>query len=106
MNSKPQHFNNCIDRQSSPHNRENRPVAVGELISPVVENVRFRRNVDAIHQKGPRLIYELLKEIGAHSRSQGFINQRAEVYAGISGDALDVTDGRDLPPTPLHPVSP
>lgn len=105
MNSANPYLEKVPDQQGS-QRRANRPVVIGELISPIIENVRFRRNVDALHRKGPRCVYELLKEVGARFDCQEFINQRTERYAAIKDDDLDDVGGHDLPQEPLHTVTP
>lgn len=64
----------------------------------------FQNKVCRLHAMGPRPIGELLHEIGrAHGITQD-IEKRLAQYVIVSADALDVTGGREFPPSPLHEV--
>ena len=77
---------------------------VGVVAAQVVQDLAFRRKVQRLHAKGPRLVAELLAEIGAERSLTSLIEAKIEKYVDIDDAALDATGARDLPPAPLHEV--
>ena len=75
---------------------------MGELPTEIVANVRSRRNLKRVHSNGVRLVGELLDEIAREYGLGTVIDQKLEIYASLSDDALDATGARDFPPPPLH----
>ncbi|HXP77465.1 MAG TPA: hypothetical protein VN823_25245 [Stellaceae bacterium] len=69
-----------------------------------VEDLRFRRQVVALHQRGPRLIAELLAQIAQDRLLGTYIDQLLVEYLSISDAALDLVGGREFPPNPLSAV--
>ncbi len=65
---------------------------------------RLRREVQRLHELGSRPVYELLVELGQRFGCRTLIEQRLARFNAIPPEALDITGGRDLPPTPLHEV--
>ena len=71
----------------------------------IIQDLAFRRKVQRLHAKGPRLVAELLSEIGAERSLTSLIKAKIEKYVDIDdAPALDATGGRDFPPDPLHEV--
>ncbi len=78
---------------------------LGETAAKIVADPRFERLVERLYQRGPRLIAEVLAEIGAKHGIRGDIDAAVESYLDIPDKALDATGGRDPPPLPIHEVS-
>ena len=74
------------------------------IAAETVADARFAHQVSKLHAEGPRLLTELLAEIGAERSLQTFIEEKIARYLEIDAAVLDVTDGRHLPPTLLHEV--
>ena len=76
--------------------------SIGSVAAEVVADIRFRRQVERLHAKGPRAVGELLAELGAERGITTIIDEKLARYVAIDDAALDVTDGRDFPPIPLR----
>ena len=70
----------------------------------IIQDLAFRRKVQRLHAKGPRIIAELLAELGAECGLGTAIDQIVDHYLELDDAALDATNGRDFPPNPLHEV--
>ncbi len=70
----------------------------------VVASLKFRRQVEYLHRLGPRVVGELLAEIGAERSIQTLIDQKIDTYASLDSEALEVTGGDGFWPAPLHDV--
>ena len=78
---------------------------VGAIAAEIIQDLAFRRKVQRLHAKGPRLVAELLSEIGAERSLTSLIEAKIEKYVDIDDAlALDAIGGRDFPPDPLHEV--
>ncbi len=78
---------------------------IGTVAARVVQDIEFRRKAQRLHAKGPRLIAELLAELAASHSLGTVIDQSLDRYLALDDAALDILNGRELPPTPLHEVS-
>ena len=81
-----------------------RPRAIGAIAADVVADLRFRRQVERLHAKGPRLLAELLAELGAERSIQATIDEKVARYVDIPTEALDAAGGNAFWPPPLHEV--
>lgn len=79
---------------------------VGDIAAQVLQEVAFRRKVRHLVAKGPRVVGELLAEIAAERNLGTVINDALDRYIKIPDAALDATNGRNFPPSPLHEVEP
>ena len=70
-----------------------------------IADVKYRRNIERLYLKGPRVVGELLAEIGAERSIQTIIDNKLSRYAEIDDTALAVTGGDRFPETPLHEVT-
>ena len=61
---------------------------LGAVLTPVVADLEFRRDVERLHRLGPRAVCELLTEIGEQWLCRTFIEQRVRLYAEIDPDHL------------------
>ena len=80
--------------------------SIGQIAAEVVADLRRRRKVLRLHCLGPRVVGELLAEIGAERSIQTVIDQKLERYAQLEPEALDVTGGDGFWPAPIHKVQP
>ena len=71
----------------------------------VVASLKFRRQVEHLHRLGPRVVGELLAEIGAERSIQTLIDQKIDTYASLDPEALETTGGNGFWPPPLRGVS-
>ena len=81
------------------HGRE-----IHRRLSHPIADLRFRRQVKRLHARGPRVVAELLAELGAERGIQTIIDEKVDRYASINDAALDAIGGREFPPIPLHAV--
>ena len=80
------------------------PCAIGSIAAEVVANPHFRRQVEYLHQLGPRATAELLAEIGAERGITTIIERKIEKYAALDTDALELVGGDQFPALPIHVV--
>ncbi len=77
---------------------------IGLIAAEVVANMRFRRQVQRLHRLGPRVIGELLAELGAERGIQTVIDQKLDTYAELKPETLEVTGGDGFWPVPVRKV--
>ena len=77
---------------------------MGQIAAEVVADLRFRRRVQRVHDRGVRVLAEMLAEIGAERSIQTVINRKLDRYAEIDPEALEATGGDDFWQPPLHGV--
>lgn len=77
---------------------------IGSVTAETVADLKFRHQVERLCAKGPRVVGELLAELGAERSIQTIIDEKVTRYAAIDDAALDVVSGREFPPLPLHKV--
>ena len=92
-------------RPSSTPNQRNASHDLRRAAEPDLDLV-FRARVRELHRRGPRLIYELLAELGSEHLLRVDIEQRTARYVGISDEALDLFNARRMPAVPFHLVQP
>ena len=78
----------------------------GPIAAEVVADMRFRHQVVRLHRLGPRVVGELLAEIGAERSIQTVIDQKLDTYAELEPETLEVTGGDRFWPAPLYEVQP
>ncbi len=78
--------------------------SIGAIAAEVVAGMKFRRQVLCLHRLGPRVVGELLAEIGAERSITTIIDRKLDTYAGLDPEALEVTGGSDFWQPPLHGV--
>lgn len=87
---------------ASPERSERRP-ATGRA-AEIAADAAFRNRVRRLHARGPRLVAELLAELGAQLAIIAIIEQKVDEYLAINDAALDLAAARELPPAPIHSV--
>ena len=75
---------------------------IGAIDADVVANLRRQRQVQALHRLGPRVLDELLAEIGAERGIATLIERKVARYAEIDPKALALTGGDRFPPAPIY----
>lgn len=70
-----------------------------------VADLRFQRDVEALHRLGPRALHEMLIEIGAERSMGTLIAQKVARYASIDPAALSYAGGDRFPPRPLIAIT-
>lgn len=79
------------------------PPRLGELTAEIVSNVQFRRQVERLCRH-PRLVVELLAELGAERSIRVPIEEKLARYAALSDEALAAAGGDRMQAIPLHEV--
>ena len=79
------------------------PPRLGELTAEIISNVQFLRQVERLCRR-PRVMAELLAELGAERLTRTAIETKMARFAALSDKALAATGGDQMPPTPLHEV--
>ena len=72
----------------------------------VVADLRRQRHVRQLYRLGPRVLDELLVEIGAERGITTIIERKIEKYAALDIDALEIAGGGRFPGQPIHVVRP
>ena len=75
---------------------------VGVVAAQIVADLQFRRKIKRLVAKGERIVGELLAELAAERNLGTAIEELLDRYLTIPDEALDVANGRDFPPAPLH----
>ena len=77
---------------------------IGPAAAETVADLRFRRQIKRIHALGPRVITELLIEIGEQRLCRTYLEQRVQQYSGIDPEHLAALGGDRFPRPPLYKV--
>ncbi len=77
---------------------------VGVVAAQVVQDLAYRRKIKHLVAKGDRVVGEMLAELAADRNLGTVIDQLLDRYLAIPDEALDIANGRDFPPAPLHVV--
>ncbi len=79
---------------------------IGKVAAEVVADLRFRRKVIRLHRQGPRVLGELLAELGVERDIGTIIDRKLDTYAEIESEALEAAGGDAFPRPPLYRVRP
>ena len=82
------------------------PRPVGPIAAEVVTDLRRRRKVQRLHRLGPRVLGEMLAEIGAERGITTIIDQKLERYAELDSEFLEAAGGNRFWPAPLREAKP
>ncbi len=77
---------------------------IGQIAAEVVADMRFRRRVLRLHRLGPRVVGELLAEIGAERGIQTIIEQKLATYAKLDPGMIEAAGGSDFWPAPIREI--
>jgi hypothetical protein len=86
--------------------RSGQPRRLGKVVTDLVDDLRFRRQVGKLHALGPRAMAELLAEIGEQRACRTFIDQRLEAYSELNPELVKALDGDEFPRPPIYEVKP
>ena len=75
---------------------------VGVIAAMTVSDLRFQRQVARLCELGPRVVAELLAELGAERLLASLIEEKLSKYTALSEPALTIAGGHHFPPIPLH----
>jgi len=78
--------------------------SVGAVTAQIVQDLKYRRKIKRLVAKGERVVGEMLAELAADRNLGTAIDEALDRYIEIPDEALDVANGRDFPPAPLHEV--
>ena len=80
------------------------PRPVGPISAEVVAGLRFRRQVQRLHQQGDRVLGKLLAHLGAKHGIQTSVERTAEHFAELDPATLEIASYDDFWQPPLHEV--
>ena len=77
---------------------------IGQVAAEIVADLRFRRQVEHVCRLGPRIVGELLAEIGAERGIMTIIDEKLDTYGDLDPNALEAVGADDFWQPPLHVV--
>lgn len=80
-------------------------VTTGDAAAGLVADLRFRRQVERLYAKGPRVLAEFQAELAARHGLRRPIERQLEQYLAIDDQALEITGGDQFAPVLIHEVS-
>jgi len=83
------------DRQAAP---------VGPIAAGIVADLAFQRDIERLHELGPRPQYELLREVERRYGCARFIRERVKRYADLDPEIVAALGGDVFPPAPIREV--
>ena len=82
-----------------------RPTKSGGVAAEIVGRLPFQRKVERVHRLGPRVLGEMLAELGAErSITTIIIDTKLTRYTELDPEAIEAAGGDDFWPLPLHQV--
>jgi hypothetical protein len=75
-------------------------------LAPDILDLRFRRDIEALHRLGARAVYELLVELGRERLIRTAIEVKVRRYAALDPTIMGAVGGDRFPAAPLHLVQP
>ncbi len=76
------------------------PRQIGDITDNVVADLKRQRQVEHLHQLGPRAVGELLREVAKDED----LDRTLEGYERLTSDLLKALGGDRFPPLPIHEV--
>lgn len=77
---------------------------LGEITQDIIAEMRFNRDVQALHRLGARVLYEYLAELGRDHMIRTAIEAKLERYLQLSPAMLKLTGGDGFAPSPVRAV--
>ena len=71
----------------------------------LLQERRFQRDAERLHRLGPRVIYEILAEIGRARMCRTYVEDIVARYARLDLSAVHALDGDRFPAPPIHEVA-
>ncbi len=66
---------------------------LGHITAAIVADVRFRRKIERLHQRGPRAVLEVFAEISAERSIGTVVDQTLDRHLAVSDQALEIVGG-------------
>ncbi len=82
------------------------PITKTLIAADIVADLRFRRRVERLHALGPRVVAELLSEIGAERSIATIIDRKLATYVDIDAASIESAGGESFWPLPFWAVRP
>ena len=76
----------------------------GKMAAEIVAHLPFQRKVERVHRLGPRVLAEMLAELGAERSIMTIIDRKLDTYAELKPETLEVTGGDRFWPVPVREV--
>ncbi len=76
----------------------------GSVAAEIVGRLPFQRKVERVHRLGPRVLGELLAELGVERDIGTIIDQKLDTYTELDPETLEATGGNDFWQPPLHGI--
>ncbi len=77
---------------------------IGRAAAALVADLRFRNKMTVLLAMGNRPVAEMVAEFAVHHGLEAELDQVLDRYLEIPDGVLDVINGRDFAPAPLHEV--
>ncbi len=77
---------------------------IGKVAAEIVAHLPFQRKVEHIHRLGPRVLGEMLAELGAERSIMTIIDQKLDTYVQLDPEALEATGGDKFWPAPVREI--
>ncbi len=77
---------------------------IGKLAAEVVADLQFRLKVVRLHRQGPRVLGELMAELGVERDIGTIIDRKLDTYAELEQEALQAAGGDRFWPVPIREV--
>ncbi len=101
--SDPSHNGQFSRQWSEPQYRDGFKT-IGEIAAEIVGHLPFQRKIERFHHLGPRVLGEMLAELGAERSIMTAIIQMIERYIELNPEVLEAAGGDDFSPIPIHQV--
>ncbi len=79
---------------------------IGKMAAEIVAHLPFQRKVERVHRLGPRILGEMLAELGAERSIMTIIDRKLDIYAHLDPATLEATGADRFWPAPLREVDP
>lgn len=78
--------------------------SIGEVVTDLVDDLKFHHQVERLHRLGPRASGELLLEIAECLGTRTFIDRRLKAYAALDPDVVKELGANEFPRPALYEV--
>ena len=78
--------------------------SVGAEAAALIADLKYRAKVKCLLALGDRPIAEMIAELVTAHGLETAVDQLLDKYLSISDEALDLVNGRDFSPLPLHEI--
>ena len=78
--------------------------SAGRAAAALVADLRFRNKMTILLAMGDRPATEMVAELAVVHGLEAAVDELLDRYVAIPDEALDIANGRDLSPLPIHEV--